>query len=335
MLQQTQVATVIPYYHRFLKRFPDVRALASANIDEVYQHWAGLGYYRRARQLHEASIRVVQDYRGNFPDAQHEVQQLPGIGRYTANAILTFAGDARLPIVEANTQRLYARLLLLRSDTHSKQSQSLLWDFAERVLPAKNGSGQLNQALMEIGSQVCLPKSPTCLLCPLQQHCPTFAAGLQQSIPVPKKPKQYTDLKEAALVVRNTRGQFLMRRCDEGERWAGLWDFPRFDITNCVTEMTVRRLLSNSFEEKYGPSIEIGQSLHQLKHTVTRYRITLLSFEAAIVGSEGESGRGRIIRIDTKSTGLKWASRVAMNQLALNSSGKKLWAWLSQSNSKE
>ncbi|MFM8396503.1 MAG: A/G-specific adenine glycosylase, partial [Pirellula sp.] len=161
MLQQTQVATVIPYYDRFLKRFPDVGTLAAAELDEVYQLWAGLGYYRRARQLHSAAIRVVESGQAPFPTDRDAIAKLPGVGRYTANAIASFAYDQPFGIVEANTQRLYARLMLCKDPLSQTQAQAKLWDFAQRLAEAWPVSpGLLNQSLMEIGALICKPKDP-------------------------------------------------------------------------------------------------------------------------------------------------------------------------------
>ena len=320
MLQQTQVATVIPYYHRFLERFPTVSDLAAADLDEVYQLWAGLGYYRRARQLHAAAKMVSELHHGKFPSEPKDVHALPGIGRYTGNAVLTFADDARLPIVEANTQRLYSRLIRWMSDGTTQESQKVLWDFATQVLPKGAGSGQLNQALMEIGSQLCLPKNPHCLLCPLKKLCPTYAHGEQSLIPSPKKPKVYTDLVETALIIRDPSGRLLMRRCSASERWAGLWDFLRFDTTNCRTQEALRKRIAELFQARFGCGIHLGEQVHQLKHAVTRYRITLNCFEAELDESQGEFSAPEIETL--------WVSPLQMTGLALNSSAKRLWNWL-------
>lgn len=320
MLQQTQVATVIPFFLRFLARFPSVAILANSTLDEVYQHWAGLGYYRRARQLHQAANAIVQEHDGLFPKDFSKVLALPGIGRYTAGAILSFSSDQRLPIVEANTQRLYARLLHLSAETTSKESQVQLWSFAEQVLPKQSGSGQTNQALMEIGSQICLPKNPLCAICPLQSLCPTFSSGRHATIPAPKKPKEFTDLEEAALVIRDRRGRILMRRCAADERWAGLWDFPRFDITGYSGCSSVRKRLAELFQERFGRPVLIGKELHTLKHAVTRYRITLNSFEAQIEDGHRTQWNSAIE--------IEWADQDPLAELALSSSGKKLWMWL-------
>jgi len=320
MLQQTQVATVLPYYRRFLESFPDVVSLATAALDDVYRHWAGLGYYRRARQMHEAAKVLQEDHAGIFPTDFQSVHSLPGIGRYTAGAILSFSVDQRQPIVEANTQRLYARLLHLKQETSSKAGQSHLWSLAEQVLPKRKGSGIINQALMEIGSQVCLPKNPLCLICPLSELCPTFKSGSQATIPVPKRPKEFTDLREVALVIHDKKGRILMRRCASEERWAGLWDFPRFDVTPCETTASEEAHVATQFRERFGKSVLIGRKIHELKHSVTRYRIVLQGYEAEI----DSSARAKW-KVDVETV---WADAEELSSLALSSSGKRLWTWV-------
>ena len=322
MLQQTQVVTVIPYYRRFLQAFPDVHSLATASLDDVYRHWSGLGYYRRARQMHQAAKVVVSEHNGVFSMEYDSLITLPGIGRYTAGAVLSFSRDHRLPIVEANTQRLYSRLLHLNLETSSKLGQSHLWTFAELVLPKRTGSGKINQALMEIGSQVCLPQKPLCLLCPLKAMCPTFASSSQAMIPVPKRPKVYTELREAVLVIRNSKGRILMRRCAPEERWAGLWDFPRFDVTQCSTSASESKNIVAQFQMKFGKSILIGKNIHELRHAVTRYRITLKSYEAAIDSSIPGKWESSVETC--------WVNPTKPSELALSSSGKLLWSWLSK-----
>jgi A/G-specific adenine glycosylase len=320
MLQQTQVATVIPYYHRFLQSFPTVDALANAPLDDLYHHWSGLGYYRRARQMHGAAKVICENHNGAFPTDYKSVLELPGVGRYTAGAILSFSLDQRLPIVEANTQRLYARLLHLKLDTASREGQAQLWSFAELVLPKRKGSGRINQALMEIGSQVCLPKNPLCFKCPLNSLCPTFGSGSQAAIPVPKKPKEFTELRETALVIHDKMGRILMRRCSANERWSGLWDFPRFDVTDFKTEALAVADVASQFALRFGKQVRIGHRIHELKHAVTRYRITLKSYEAEIDVSDCSTWNS-----DVETT---WANPTELSSLALSSSGKKLWDYV-------
>lgn len=336
MLQQTQVATVIPYYDRFLNEFPTVSDLAAADEDRVLFHWAGLGYYRRARQLHAAAKQIVTEHGGEFPRTFKEVLALPGIGRYTAGAICSFAYDQRTPIVEANTQRLYARLLHLKEPLSLATSQESLWEFAASFLPIQKGSGDTNQAVMEIGSQICLPKSPLCSDCPLQALCPTVHAQEQHLVPAPKPSKIYEDRNEIALLVRDANQGYLMRKCEAGERWAGLWDFPRFDVTESTNNSTLSPLAVppddsiacwdnaglqsavEQFQNRSGAKLSVTNEALQLKHGVTKYRITLRCYSAALEEVSGDAH-------DAAALGnFQWVSIKELKKLALNSTAKKI-----------
>ncbi len=182
MLQQTQVATVIPYYQRFLKSFPDIASLAGAELQEVLRHWEGLGYYRRARDLHQAARVLHTSHAGSIPNDPEIVRTLPGLGRYTTNAVLSQAFDTRLPILEANSTRVLCRLLGVRRDPRQGSVQRLLWEAAGLLLPAKH-VGQFNQALMELGALLCTPTAPACSACPLALHCRARIDGTQETIP--------------------------------------------------------------------------------------------------------------------------------------------------------
>ena len=271
MLQQTQVATVADYFPRFVAAFPDVTSLAAADEAQVLRLWEGLGYYRRARQLHKAAKIVLAEHRGQFPNDIEAVRNLPGIGRYTAGAILSIAFDARQPILEANTLRLFSRLIAYRGDPRSKSGESLLWSLAEELLP-RNGSSRFNQALMELGSLVCTPRAPACQPCPVRSLCPTHRHGLQDSIPLPKPQPRIEAVREVLLVVRN-RDRVLLRQRQAAERWAGLWDFPRFAIDDADASSSdgiVEQLVATT-----GVTARIAAPLTTLKHGVTRFRITL------------------------------------------------------------
>ena len=228
MLQQTTVAAVVPYFERFVSRFPDVNSLAAAPVDNVLKLWEGLGYYSRARNLHKAAQILVADYAGQFPTDVGELQLLPGIGRYTAGAIASFAFDQPAAIVEANTERLYARLLALQEDVRSTASQKLLWQFAEDLVPTKR-PGDFNQALMDIGAKICRPQDPCCDQCPLINSCGAFQSGLQQQVPVRKARTVITAVNELGVILYSDE-RFLLRRRSQAERWAGMWDFVRFEI---------------------------------------------------------------------------------------------------------
>ncbi len=277
MLQQTQVATVVPYYERFVASFPDVARLAAADEHDVLRHWEGLGYYRRARQLHRAARQIVADHAGTFPSDLAQVRSLAGIGRYTAGAIVSIAFDTPAPILEANTLRLYSRLLGFRGNTANRDGQALLWRFAE-LLPPRTGAGTLNQALMELGSQVCTPRMPRCEVCPVSVLCAARRLGLQNEIPAARMKPKVESVREAAVVV--WRGdKVLLRQHAADERWAGLWDFPRFAFAHS-SPADRDRILAAGVLRLCGICVEPGEPLATIKHGVTRFRITLECFQA-------------------------------------------------------
>lgn len=278
MLQQTQVATVIDYYNRFIKKFPTVKKLAAAEQADVLKLWEGLGYYRRARQLHAAAQVVVEQHGGVFPTNFDDVLALPGIGRYTAGAILSIAEDQRQPILEGNTIRVFARLMTMKSDPRSSSNQKALWEFSESLLPRKR-CGDFNQSLMELGSEICHPKRPKCLVCPIRNDCPTAIKGLQEQIPVAAKKIKYESINEAVVVIRRG-GKYLVRKCGPGERWEGLWDFPRFSIDKQSGPQDVE----SQIKLQTGLYVTVQASKKQIKHAVTRFRITLDCYESQSVG---------------------------------------------------
>jgi A/G-specific adenine glycosylase len=317
MLQQTQVATVERYYARFLSLFPDVHHLAAADEQAVLKAWEGLGYYRRARQMHQAAKAMVAQWHGVFPTHFNDVLNLPGIGRYTAGAICSFAFNQRQPIVEANTQRLYARLLRLTQSLTVADSQAKLWSFAEQILPARDPRW-INQAVMEVGSLVCQPK-PLCDQCPLTDLCPTFRDKLQSVIPAAKKKTNYELRKEVVVLIRDQRQRYLIRQRGENEWWSGLWDFPR------VEEGTLG--LTSNENRKADPcsrigsriqledcSFELGNYLFRIQHAVTKYRIQLDVFQA--------DRRSKVSRKLLRT--YRWASPSELIDLPLSSSGRRI-----------
>jgi len=310
MLQQTQVATVVPYYKRFLEAFPTVQRLAAASEQEVLRLWEGLGYYRRARQLHEAARRIVENHGGRFPESLKEAVALPGVGRYTAGAVLSIAYGKRLPIVEANTIRLYSRLMLLEGDPTRSAELKRLWQFADALLP-ESDPGRFNQALMELGSTVCTPREPDCPACPLVDFCPTAARGWQDRIPGRKPKVQYEDSLEAAVLVWQD-DYVLLRQCGPDERWSGLWDFPRFTMFSRDPGIIARMVASNTYA---ATGVRIGKPRHftTLRHGVTRYRITLECYEAVCKTSPA------VLR-----DGVRWFARDELHALPLSSTGRQL-----------
>lgn len=316
MLQQTQVATVEPYFERFLAAMPTVHDLAAADEQDVLRLWEGLGYYRRARQLHLAAKVIAQEHGGVFPTEPDAVRALPGIGRYTAGAILSIAFDARQPILEANTIRLFSRLLAFEGDPAKAAGQQILWQAAEEVLPQRE-TGTFNQALMDLGSRVCTPRNPDCQHCPVAMLCAARAQGLQEKIPGRVKRLKFEDALEAAVVIEH-RGQVLLRRCSEGERWAGLWDFPRFAIEASEEQPRAAQLV-RKVQELTGVVIEPLDQLTTLRHGVTRFRITL------------ECHRARYISGPQKPAAeLQWVKPSELAHYPLSTTGRKLSRLLSK-----
>jgi A/G-specific adenine glycosylase len=274
MLQQTQVATVVPYFRRFLEAFPTLRALAEATEQEVLRHWEGLGYYRRARDLLRAARTVVADHRGRFPRDPAVLGTLPGFGRYTVGAVLSQAFDSRLPILEANSQRVLCRLFGVHEDPRAPPMQRRLWRLAEELLPLKN-VGQFNQALMELGALVCTPTAPACLSCPLAGFCAARRLGAEETIPARKARPQVELIAEVGVVVRRDNRVLLVQRPTTG-RWANMWEFPHVPVEPHESpEGAAGRLL-----EEIGINARLGGEIMTLRHSVTRFRITLVCLEA-------------------------------------------------------
>ena len=312
MLQQTQVETVRPFFHRFLAALPTLRSLAEAEEQEVLRLWSGLGYYRRARQLHRAAKLIVQRHEGSFPRDPDAVERLPGIGRYTAGAILSIAFDQRCPILEANTVRLWSRLLAYPGDVASGAGQKLFWTAAQLALPRRQ-AGRFNQALMELGAMVCQPRMPRCDVCPATRLCRARAEGLQSEIPRPKPKLRAEAVHEAAALVRRN-GRVLLVQWPEGRRWAGLWDFPRFPLRGTAPADVHRELVEN-VRELTGITIRPGARVKTLRHGVTRFRITLDCYEAQYVSSADD----RADRLPQK-----WLRRAELDEYPLSSTGRKL-----------
>jgi A/G-specific adenine glycosylase len=219
MLQQTQVATVLPYYKEWFGRFPNFAALARASETEVLRAWQGLGYYARGRNLHAAAQLVVDRHGGRFPRDLREVQKLPGIGKYTAHAVATFAFDRSVPIVEANTARVLARLFDLRTPIDSTAGQRILWDRAASMVPSRT-AGAYNSALLDLGALVCLPRNPKCGICPVKKFC---RAKNPEALPIKRpRPKTKILVERHALTMGN--GKLLLAKATK--RWRGMWILP-------------------------------------------------------------------------------------------------------------
>jgi A/G-specific adenine glycosylase len=228
MLQQTQVATVVPYFRRFLERFPTIQSLADADEQDVLRTWQGLGYYSRARNLRLAARFVGERFGGQIPPNVEDLRRLPGVGRYTAGAVASLAFDRCAPIVDGNVARVVCRIDRMETDPREKAMLELLWTRAAELVPA-SCPGDFNSALMELGATVCTPRAPKCLLCPVQQHCEAFAAGVQERIPVPREDKPRPLLRRRTYCIRRTDPggvvRWLIEQRPPKGRWAGMWQF--------------------------------------------------------------------------------------------------------------
>lgn len=270
MLQQTQVQTVIPYYNRWLEAFPTADALAQAPLSRVLKQWEGLGYYSRARNLHALAKVVKKNYAGRIPHAYDELLALPGIGRYTAGAVLSIAFDQDYPVVDGNVMRVLSRHFAIRDDITETSTQKRLWDLTTRMVP-KGQAGDYNQALMELGATLCVPKSPACPRCPMQKDCQARIQGIQESLPVKKKKQATPHFHIGAGVIWKKDKILISQRPMKG-LLGGLWEFPggKKETGEAIQE-TVRR----EIKEELGVDVRVGKKIAEVDHAYSHFKITL------------------------------------------------------------
>ena len=255
MLQQTQVATVLGYYERFLQRFPDVATLAAATQDEVLGLWSGLGYYSRARNLHRCAQAVVSRHEGQFPKSSEQLQTLPGIGRSTAAAVAAFCFAERVAILDGNVKRVLTRVLGFDGDLSLAAQERALWTEATALLPAR-GVEAYTQGLMDLGATLCSVRSPQCLLCPAQPHCSAARSGTPQSYPVKSVKLKRSRREHVWLWLTWCRKNWLVKRPDQGV-WAGLWSLPELPDLAAMRASTV---------DWPGAAEELPSFVHTLTH---------------------------------------------------------------------
>jgi len=282
MLQQTTVETVIPYYQKFIGRFPDIPTLAEAPTEEVLRYWSGLGYYSRARNLQKAAQDILQKYKGILPQDPEELLQLPGIGKYTAGAIASIAFDQRAPILDGNVMRVLSRIFLIKKDPKSPQGQKIFWPLAEKILPKKN-CGDFNEALMELGATLCRPTQPLCPLCPLKKNCLAFEKGKVALYPFGKKKTHYEQKQLAAAVIEKN-GQLLLVQRPKTGLLKSFWEFP-------MVEGDLHQLL-----QKW--PIKIGRPLASIQHSVLNKRLRIESYLCQLMKGKTWPSKSRWIPID-------------------------------------
>jgi len=264
MLQQTQVATATPYYERFMQRFPSLNSLAEASIDDVLAHWSGLGYYARARNLHKCSVRVVEEHNGELPTTLDALQDLPGIGRSTAAAILSLSGGQHEAILDGNVKRVLARCFAVDGWPGKKSVLDRLWSYSEQVTPVKR-SGPFNQAMMDLGATLCTRTKPQCVACPLSGLCEANKQGTQANYPG-KKPKKTLPVKSTCmLVLRNSDGHVLIAQRPPSGIWGGLWSFPE------LGDQTLKQWLRSARLKANGDA----QRVAHFRHTFSHYHLDI------------------------------------------------------------
>ncbi len=284
MLQQTQVAAVIPYFERWMQAFPHIGALAEADQEEVLKLWEGLGYYSRARNLHKAAIMVMSEFDGVMPNTVDDLRKLPGIGAYTAGAIGSIAYGLDVPLVDGNVKRVFARVFEIDTPINTPAGEKEMWAKAETLVPAGQ-AGDYNQALMDLGATICRPKNPLCLLCPVQQQCAAQAQGLQGELPVKKKKKPVPHYDVAAAVIQHD-GKLLIAQRPQDKLLGGMWEFPggKQEAGETLPETLVREI-----QEELAMTIRVGDHITQVTHAYTHFKITLDAFFCEWVSGEPQA----------------------------------------------
>lgn len=320
MLQQTRVDVVIPYYHRFLARFPDLHALAGADEEEVLAAWSGLGFYRRARNLYDGAQQVVAEHGGEVPRSPAALGAIKGIGRYTSGAILSAAWDDPVPILDGNVIRVLSRLFRVDGAPDRAATLRELWGLAEAVLPADR-PGDFNQALMDLGATVCKPTRPACAACPLARHCEAHAAGDAEDYPRPKRAQKVTFERRVALRIDGPDGRFLLERRPADGLLGGLWELPARTVPQGATTERVLRALEHDLRHVaacVADPVEVGRVDHRFSHR----RWTVQVFRAACRGLTRGAADGPERRWvgaeELPELGLPTVSRKALDVSACN-----------------
>ncbi len=280
MLQQTRVETVIPYYRRFLQRFPSVKALAGAPLDEVLHLWTGLGYYARARNLHKAAQDIVHKHGGRFPRAIGDVAGLPGTGRSTAGAILALATDQRCPILDGNVKRVLTRMHAIAEPTGRRATETSLWELADRYTPTQRVA-DYTQAIMDLGATVCLPRKPLCGECPMASGCKAHQAGDPERYPGKAGRKVLPERHTTMLIIRDpVRRTVLLEKRPPSGIWGGLWSFPEHASGGAPE-------LRRWCRKEYGIDINIDGEQPPFRHTFSHFHLNITPVTARPVGPGG------------------------------------------------
>ncbi len=325
MLQQTQVATVIPYYHRFLQEFPAVRHLAAAPLDAVLKQWAGLGYYARARNLHRAAQEIVEKHGGQLPQSYQTLKTLPGFGEYTAGAVASIAFGEPVPVVDGNVKRVLSRLFAIKTDITRGDGRQQLTAIATELAHTAPTPGEWTETLMELGAVICLPTRPKCLRCPASNGlCRARAQGIVESLPIKPDRQKIPHYNVAAGVIYRTanRREFLIARRPLEGMLGGLWEFPG---GKQEPGETLSQCLRREIREELAIDITVAEAVTTIKHAFTHFKITLHAFAATL-----ESGTPQKIGVADWA----WVTLAQLDHFAFARTDQKIIAVLHQKNSK-
>jgi len=320
MLQQTQVKTVIPYYKRFIKKLPTLQALANAKLDTLLKLWQGLGYYTRVKGLHKAAKIIVEKYDGKFPRDFKDVLALPGIGRYTAGAITSIALGQRKAVLDGNVFRVLCRLYAIRGNFADTETREKLWNIAEELLPGKN-CGDWNQALMELGSEICAPRNPQCGRCPVRRFCAAFEKGIQEVLPLRKNKKKAPHYTVAVAIIFNQEGKILIDKRRAEGFLGGLWELPGGKKQR---NETFKQAVQREVLEETALRVEALEKLCVVKHAYSHFSITLHTYLCKPL-----SGKARAITCQQ----IQWIRPTELHRFAFPSGTMKIFECLKKNKS--
>lgn len=315
MLQQTRVDTVVDYYKRWMRSFPSWRALAKAPQSDVLKVWEGLGYYSRARNLHAAARVVCDQFNGRPPKTAAELMRLPGVGPYTAAAIASLAFNQDSAVVDGNVIRVLSRLFAYAGDVKSSVGKKKMQLWADHLL-VKGHAGEFNEAMMELGALVCLPKKPACKACPLNEVCEAYNRGVPEKYPVMKKKKKVPHITVGAAVTINRKGEVLIAQRKQTDMLGGLWEFPGGKQEKGET---IQACIARELEEELGIAVSVGDFLMTVKHAYSHFTMTLHVYYSKII-----SGRPRAI----DCAAYKWVKKEDLPEYAYSKADLQIVAVL-------
>ena len=311
MLQQTQVVTVIPYYEKFLAKFSTVQKLARAKLDTVLKLWEGLGYYSRARNLHNAANIVSHELDGKFPQTVEGLMTLPGIGRYTAGAIASIAFNVKASVLDGNVIRVLCRLHQIADDPKATTANRRLWELADSLVPSRR-PGDFNQALMELGATICTPANPDCSNCPLNKKCLAYQNDMQEQLPTRKQKPKLPHYTIVVGIVFRQDGKILIDKRKANAMLGGLWEFPG---GKKKSNETFKQAVAREVREETGIEIEVQKRLMIVKHTYSHFRITLHAYLCDYI-----CGTAKPMACDA----VKWVTNEQLNQHAFPTANVKI-----------